>query len=151
MKFEWTLDCERIFQHLKNLIKISPILNIVDTNKYFIVCTNACKEGLGGVLSQNGQVVCYESRKLNENEQNYVTHDLDLVVIIHTLNISRPYLLGRRFVLMNNHSGLMYLFDQPNLNVRKARWLFTISEFDFEIRHIKGKVNKVTHSLSRRV
>lgn len=96
-------------------------------------------------------MVYYESRKLNENEKNYVTHDLKLVLIIHALNISRPYLLGRRFVLMNSHSGLRYLFDQLNLNARKARWLFTISEFDFEIRHIKGKENKVTHSLCRRV
>jgi len=28
-------------------------------------------------------VVCYESRKLNENEKNYVTHDLKLETIIH--------------------------------------------------------------------
>jgi hypothetical protein len=26
VKFEWTLDCERIFQHLKHLLTISPIL-----------------------------------------------------------------------------------------------------------------------------
>jgi len=45
--------------------------------------------------------------------------------------------------------GLRYLFDQPNLNARQARWLATISEFDFEIRYIKGKENKVADALSR--
>jgi hypothetical protein len=50
VKFQWTVDCERIFQHLKQLLTSSPILRIADPNEDFIVCTNACKEGLRGVL-----------------------------------------------------------------------------------------------------
>jgi hypothetical protein len=60
VKFEWTSDCERIFQHLKHLLTSAPILRIVDPNEEFIVCIDACKEGLGGVLSQNWYVVCYQ-------------------------------------------------------------------------------------------
>jgi len=52
---------------------------------------------------------------------------------------------------MSDHSGLRYLFDQSNLNVRYARWLATISEFDFDIRYIKGKENQVADALSRKV
>jgi len=59
---------------------------------------------------QNGQVICYESQKLNEHEKNYLTHDIELAVIIHALNMWRHYLLGRRFVLMSDHIGLKYLF-----------------------------------------
>jgi len=84
-------------------------------------------------------IVWFESQKLNEHEQNYLTHDLQLVAIIHALKIWRHYLFGRRFILMSDHSGLRYLFEQPNLNARQARWLATISEFNFEIRYIKGK------------
>ena len=83
--------------------------------------------------------MCYGSRKLNEHEQNYVTHDLELEVIIHALETWGNYLLGRRFVLMSDQSGLRYLFDQMNLNFRQARCLGTLSELDFEIRSIKGK------------
>ena len=43
------------------------------------------------------------------------------------------------------------MFNQPNLNERQARWLSFLSEFDFEVRHIKGKENKVADALSRRV
>ena len=50
---------------------------------------------------------------------------------------------------MSDHIGLRYLFDQPNLNSRKARWFAMISEFYFEIRYIKGKENKVVDALSR--
>ena len=40
-----------------------------------------------------------------------------------------------------------YLFDQPDLNARKARWLAFLSEYHFELKHIKGKVNKVFDAL----
>jgi len=96
-------------------------------------------------------VVCYESRKINEHEKNYLTHDLELVVIIHALKTWRHYFPGKRFVLMINHSGLRNLFDQPNINDNQARWLAAISEFDFEIRYIRGKENRVSNSLSRRI
>jgi hypothetical protein len=35
------------------------------------------------------------------------------------------------------------------LNARKTRWLEFLSEYDFDIKHIKGKENKVVDSLSR--
>ena len=77
-----------------------------------------------------------------------MTHDLELASIVHALKMWRHYLLGRRFVLMTDHCGLRHLFDQPKLNVRQARWMALLSEFDFEIKHIKGKENRVVDSLS---
>ena len=50
---------------------------------------------------------------------------------------------------MTDNKGLKYLLDQPNLNTRQARWLAFLSEYDFEIQHIKGKENKVVDALSR--
>ena len=50
---------------------------------------------------------------------------------------------------MTDNKGLKYLLDQLNLNGRKARWLALLSEYDFEIQHIKGKENKVADALSR--
>jgi hypothetical protein len=148
-KFLWTQQCEERFQTLKHLLTHAPVLKIADPEADFLVCTDACKEGLGGVLMQEGKVICYESRKLNEHEVNYVTHDLELAAIVHALKMWRHYLLGRKFILMTNHSGLRYLFDQPKLNTRQARWMALLSEFDFEIKHIKGKENKVVNALSR--
>jgi hypothetical protein len=136
---------------LKKLLTSSPILRIADPNEDFIVCKNACKEGLGGVFNQNGFVICYESRKLKEHERHYATHDLELEAIVHALRKWRHYLMGKRFELRTNHNGLKYLFDQPTLDVRKNKWLEFLSEYDLDIKHIKGKENKVDDALSRRV
>jgi BMFP domain-containing protein YqiC len=46
---------------------------------------------------------------------------------------------------------MKYLFDQPTLNSRKRRWLDFLSEYDFDINHIKVKENKLVDALSRRV
>jgi hypothetical protein len=64
-------------------------LNIVDPNEEFVLCINACKEGLRGVLSQNEHVIYYESRKLKEHEIHYATHDLELEAIVHALDMWR--------------------------------------------------------------
>ena len=59
--------------------------------------------------------------------------------------------MGRRFALLADNNGVKFLFSQPDLSARKARWIAFLSEFDFEVRHIKGKENKVEDDLSRRV
>jgi hypothetical protein len=148
VKFVWTSECEERFQEMKYLITNVPVLKIAYPNKDFLMCTYACKEGLRGVLMQEGHVIFYESRKLNVHEVNYVTHDMELDSIVHAMKMWRNYLLGRIFVLMTYHSGLRYSFDQPKLNVKQARWMALLSEFDFEIKHIKGKENKVVDSIS---
>ena len=96
-------------------------------------------------------VICYGSRKLKEHENNYATHDLELAAIVHALKMWRHYLMGRRFEPRTDHCGLKYLFDQPTLNARQARSLGFLREFDFEIKHIKGKENKVVDALSRKM
>jgi hypothetical protein len=88
---------------------------------------------------------------LKENERHYATHDLELATIVHALRKWRHYLMGKMFELRTNHNGLKYLFDQPTLNARKTGWLEFLSKYDFDIKHIKGKENKVADALSRRV
>ena len=95
--------------------------------------------------------MCYESRKLKEHEKNYATHDLKLAAIVHALKMWRHYLMGGRFELRTDHCGLKYLFDHPSLNARKATWLEFLCEFDIEIKHRKGKENKVGDALSKKV
>jgi len=60
-KFELMTECEDSFEQLKKLLTHAPLLKIADPYKEFVVCTYDCKRGLGGVLMQEGQVVCYDS------------------------------------------------------------------------------------------
>jgi hypothetical protein len=102
---------------LKYILTSAPILKIADPDEYFVVCTDACKEGLGAVLTQKKHVVCYESRKLKDHQRNYATHELELATIVHTLKKWRHYLKGRRFELRIDHCDLKHLFRQSTLNL----------------------------------
>ena len=86
-KFEWTEKCMESFNKLKKLLTTSLILNIVDPFKDFVLCVDACNEGLGRVLLQDNYVVGYESTELKDHEKNYATHDLELTAIIHALEM----------------------------------------------------------------
>ena len=83
--------------------------------------------------------MAYESRKLKPQEKNYVVYDLELVVLIHALNMWRQYLLGNKFTLLIDHISLKYFFSQPDLNSRQARWMTFLSEFEFHIKHMEAK------------
>ena len=108
-KFEWTPKCEDNFNLLKELLTSAPVLKIDDPNESFMVCIDACKEGLGGDLMKNGHVFGYESRNLKEHERNYATHDLVLATIVHTLKMWRHYLMGKRFEIRTNHYGMFLI------------------------------------------
>jgi hypothetical protein len=116
----------------------------------FIVCTDASKEGLGAILSQDGRVISYASHKLRPHEEIYATHDLELATIVHALRLWHHYLVGRKFELKTDHRGLQHIFSQSDLNARQRRWSELLSEYDFDITYIKGTLNKVVDALSRR-
>jgi hypothetical protein len=150
-KFTWSQKCQDNFNKLKELLTTTPILRVAEPDKEFIVCMDARKRRLGRCPnSRRAHVIFYESRKLKDHERNYVTHELELAVVIHALKMWRHYLMGRKFLLLTANSGVKFLFNQPHLNIRQASWLAFLSGFDFEVRHIKGKENKVADALSRR-
>jgi hypothetical protein len=47
------------FQRLKELLTTTLILKVPNMDEEFLVCTDASKEGLGGVLMQDGRVIAY--------------------------------------------------------------------------------------------
>jgi hypothetical protein len=92
-KFVWTEKCEEEFQRIKELLTKASILKVPDMDEDFLVCTDASKEGLGGVLMQDGRVITYISRKSRRHEENYATHYLELLAIVYALGFWRHYLI----------------------------------------------------------
>jgi hypothetical protein len=87
------------FRRLKEFLTTTPILKVPDMDADFLVCTNASKEGLGGVLMQDGRVIAYISRKMRRHEENYATHDMELLAIVYALKVWRHYLVGKKIEL----------------------------------------------------
>ena len=121
-----------------------------DDTKDFTVYCDACRNGLGAVLMQEGKVIAYVSRQLKTHELNYPTHDLELAAVILALKTWRHHLIGRRCEIYTDHKSLKYIFTQPDLNLRQRRWLEVIKDYDLGIHYHPGKANVVADALSRK-
>ena len=64
IRFTWSQKCQDNFNKLKELLTTTSILRVADLDKDFIVYVDASKEVLGGVITQEGHVICYKSHKL---------------------------------------------------------------------------------------
>ena len=87
MEFNWSKKCQDNFDKLKELLTTTPILKVEGLDKYFTVCVDASKEGLGVLPKDDGHTICYESCKLKEHERNYTNHDLELAIVINDLKM----------------------------------------------------------------
>jgi hypothetical protein len=140
--FKLTKDCQASFEELKKHLIMAPILILPDLSKKFDIYCD--------VLVQDGQVVSYASCQLRKHEENYPTHDLELVAVVHALKICRHYLIGHRCEIYSDHKSLKYIFTQTDLNLRQHRWLELIKDYDIKINYHLGKANIIVDALCRK-
>ncbi|KAG8474911.1 hypothetical protein CXB51_031626 [Gossypium anomalum] len=87
VKFEWSEKCQKSFDQLKTYLTEAPVLVQPESDKEFVIYSDAFLLGLGCVLMQEGRVVAYALRQLKPHERNYPTHDLELAAIVFALKI----------------------------------------------------------------
>ena len=150
VKFQWTEDCEKSFQKLKTCLTTAPVLALPSGSGGFKVFCDASRVGLGCVLMQNDHVIAYASRHLKKHEQNYPTHDLEMVAVVFALKIWRHYLYGETCEIYTDHKSLKYIFQQRDLNLRQRRWMELLKDYDCAILYHPGKANVVANALSRK-
>ena len=130
IKFEWTDKCQNSFEQLKGMLVEAPVLTQPTSRKEYTLYSDASGIGLGCVLMQDGKVVAYASRQLKPHEQNYRTHDLELVAVVFALKIWRNYLYWEKCRIYTDHKSLKHLLTQKELNLRQRRWLELFKDYD---------------------
>ncbi|KAI3373156.1 hypothetical protein L3Q82_006487 [Scortum barcoo] len=152
--FQWGEDCAQAFAQLRTALTEAPVLAYPDPCRPFIVDTDASNVGLGAVLSQEGeqgeQVIAYFSRSLSRPERNYCVTRRELLAVILSLRHFRPYLYGQRFLLRTDHASLTWLLNFKEPEGQLARWLETLQDYNFEVRHRAGRLHVNADALSRR-
>ncbi|KAK3013696.1 hypothetical protein RJ639_008606 [Escallonia herrerae] len=99
---------------------------------------------------QEGHPVAYESKKLNEAERRYTTHEKELLTVIHYLRIWRHYLLDSSFIVRTDNTAVSHFLSQSKLTLKQARWQELLAEFNFTLEYRAGSTNSVADALSRR-
>ncbi len=152
-EFVWSDKCEQAFNVLKEKLITAPILALPMEEGMYYLDTDSSAEGIGGVLQQmqDGKlkVIAYSSKALSQAERNYCVSRQELLAIVYHVNHFRCYLWGNHFIVRSDHASLKYLISFKNPNGQLARWIDSLSEYDFEIVSRPGRSNGNADSLSR--
>ena len=97
---------------MKTCLTSALVLTLSHGVDGFVIYTDASNQGYGAVLMKNAKVIAYASRQLKVHEKNYLTHDLELGVVVFALKMWRHYLYGATFEVFINHKSLKYIFTQ---------------------------------------
>lgn len=108
-KFVWDYDADQAFNNLKTAMTTTPTLALPDFSKPFVIKTDASGEGIGAVLSQQGQPIAFMSRSLGVLKKAWSTYAHEMLAIIVAICTWRPYLLGRKFTIQTDQRSLRYM------------------------------------------
>ncbi|KAG1471608.1 hypothetical protein G6F57_011319 [Rhizopus arrhizus] len=153
-RIPWTNKATESFELLKKLLTQAPVLARPDFNRDFILVTGASRNGLGCILTQldennHEHPIIYASRSLKSSEGNYGVSKLECLAVIWAVKLFRPYLLGRKFTIITDHSALKGLLNSTNPTGIIARWITILAEYEYEIKYRPGRVNESADFMSR--
>ena len=69
---------------------------------------------------QEGHSMAFESKKLNNAEQRYSTHEKEMTVVVHCLQQWRHYLLGSIFIVVTNNVANTFFKTPKKLSPKQA-------------------------------
>jgi hypothetical protein len=148
--FTWTLATVEAFQTLKIVMCTTPVLTLPDFTKTFFLECDASGKGIGVVLMQEGYPLAFTSKQLSERNLGKSIYENEILVILHVVDLWRPYLLGKHFQIKTNHQSLKYFLEQCISSLEQQKWVTNLFRYDYEIIYKKGKYNVVANALSRK-
>ncbi|EYC38726.1 hypothetical protein Y032_0699g1624, partial [Ancylostoma ceylanicum] len=158
--FAWTPSRVAAFEELKKIIASAPVLAQPDIEaarlgkRPFRIHTDASYNGLGAVLSQEGEdglqhPVFFASKGLSKSEKGYHITDLEALALVFALRKFHMFVYGLPVEVYTDHQALTALFRRSNVSARVLRWALELQKYDLRMIYLKGAANKVADALSR--
>jgi len=148
-QFCWNDEAEATFADLKKAMTSTPTLIMPNFDEPFIIESDASGDGIGAVLSQQGRLIAFMSRALGLSKHTWSTHAREMLAIVVTVQLWRPYLLGRKFLIQTDQRRLKYLLEQRITTLEQQKWVSKLLRYKYEIVYKSGKENLAANALSR--
>jgi hypothetical protein len=136
----------KAFNNVTKIIAKEILLSYPNFNKPFEIHTDASHTQLGSVISEDGKLIAFYSRKLNLAQTRYTTAECELLAVVETLQEFCHIRLGQSIIVYTDHQNLT---RQTFNTERVMRWRLIIEEYGPEFQYVKGEHNIVADALSR--
>ena len=154
-KFKPDEEARKSFEALKKALTNPPVLAWPCENKPFKLYCDASKMAIGFVLVQddekgNEKPVSYGSRCLGPSQILWPSFVKEFWACYTAIKRLRYYLYGKKFTLYTDCKGLTF-----EKTLRKGttdavlRWCLDLSQYEFDIKYIKGEENIISDCMSR--
>ncbi|XP_019450597.1 PREDICTED: uncharacterized protein LOC109352871 [Lupinus angustifolius] len=147
--FKWTTEAQVTFQELKTAMSTTPVLQLPNFSKAFVVETDASVVAIGAVLSQDRHPVAFFSKKMTLRMQHASAYVREMFAVTESVKKWRQYLIGRQFYIYTDQQSLKYLMTQGLHTPEQQKWATKLIGFDYEIKYRTGTSNRVVDALSR--
>ncbi|KAE8229024.1 hypothetical protein CF326_g6021 [Tilletia indica] len=155
-KFQWSEDASSAVNALKAASLTHPFLGVLDytSGDEIVLSVDSSQIAAGFVLSQERKegrvIILYDSIAFADVETRYSQPKLELCGVYKAVRKTRYHLIGTPFILEVDAASLRQMINQPDVsNAAMLRWIAHLRLYDFEIRHVPGKLHVIPDGLSR--
>src|SRR5690349_4952694 len=164
--FKWTDEAQLAFEDLKEKLTTAPVLARPDMKRTFKLHTDACKTGLGAVLTQDfpvpgkfkkdgspvmqEKVISYASRSNHGAKSNYGATHLEQLAVVWAVDHYKHYLYRKPFYVITDHTALKALMSQEDPKGKFARWSMRLQPYDIDLLYKPGRLHQNADTLSCR-
>ena len=152
VEFQWLDQHSIAMNRIKKFLTEGPVLCYYDMSRPVTVQCDASQSGLGAVLLQYGQPVCYASCVLTDTESRYAQIEKELLAITWVCGKFDQYLYGwDKVTVETDHEPLKPVFQRAIHKSPKClqRMHLAVQKYNLEVQYKKGSLKYIADALSR--
>ena len=155
--FEWTDQCAKAFNHLRELLMEYPILRYPNPTQGYILYTDASGIGWSGVLTQEhldekgkakNHPICYVSGQFRGSQLNWAALTKEAYVIYMSVRRLSFYVTDVEVTIRSDHLPLKKFLNKQTMNSKVNNWAVELEQFRLHLEWIPGSRNLLADSLS---
>ena len=141
-EWKWETEEETALAKLKATLTGDNVMSYYDPSKPTEIIVDASPVGLGGLLVQDGNVVCYASRALSDVESRYSQTEREMLAVVWGVEHFHLYVYGSTFTVITDHKPLLGIFKTQNpATPRMDRWKLRLMSYDCQLFYRPGHDN----------
>ena len=152
--FMWSEKCQLPLNYLNEIFCNKPILQFPDSNKPYVLYTDASNNTYSGVLCQtindNNDIrpVTYFSGTFTAQNRSWCATEKEAYAVLKSVQRFDSYLRGAKFTLRCDHKPLEPFLNRAMKIAKLDRWVMLLQEYDITFVHIRGKDNILADAIS---